>query len=224
MLLFISCMFSHSTVGRHRRCSGRQIFKGAKDFSPNLPKLARKNFGPLFVRIFSHEDRFWDDIQKTVSMWFCTCQAHFFQIKARWMPFLLVFLGTLPIFSEIFRMFQRFSQIMPRFPQVLPGFSGTLPIFSPNQKFWGALAPPPPTSLVVTVLLHYLLNMPAFNSHMRQNPFFRNFKWTFEDSLLCYCYAIKTNSRTMCSQVLQPASVDRGVDMSELQAHHCITP
>jgi len=28
----------------------------------------------------------------------------------------------------------------------------------------------------------------------------------------------------MCSQVLQPASVDRGVDMSELQAHHCITP
>ena len=58
---------------------------------------------------------------------------------------------------------------------------------------------------VVTVLLHCLPNMFAFNSHMRQNAF-RNFKWTLEDSLPCNCYAIKTNSRTICSQVLQPSS------------------
>jgi len=30
-------------------CRSRQIFGGAKDFCPNLLKLARKNFGPLFV-------------------------------------------------------------------------------------------------------------------------------------------------------------------------------
>jgi len=60
----------------------------------------------------------------------------------------------------------------------------------------------------VTVLLHYLPNRLgiSFNSHMRQNAFFRNFKGTLEDSLPCNCYAIKTNSRTICSQVLQPAS------------------
>ena len=38
------------------------------------------------------------------------------------------------------------------------------------------------------------------------------------------CYAIKTNSRTIRSQVTQPASAGKGADMSELQAHHCMTP
>ena len=36
---------------------------------------------------------------------------------------------------------RRFSHILPKFPQIFPGFS-------PNQKFWGTLAPrapPPPT-------------------------------------------------------------------------------
>jgi len=37
-------------------------------------------------------------------------------------------------------------------------------------------------------------------------------------------YAVKTNSRTIRSQVSQPASAGKGADMSELQAHHCITP
>ena len=58
----------------------------------------------------------------------------------------------------------------------------------------------------VTVLLHYLPNISAFDSHMRQNAFFRKLKWTLEDSLSCNCYAIKTNSRTICSYILQPAS------------------
>ena len=42
--------------------------------------------------------------------------------------------------------------------------------------------------------------------HMRQNAYFRNLKWTLEDLLPCYCYKIKTNSRTICLHVLQPAS------------------
>jgi len=32
--------------------------------------------------------------------------------------------------------------------------------------------------------------------HMRQNAFSQNLKRTFEDLLPCYCYAIKTKSRT----------------------------
>jgi len=40
-----------------------------------------------------------------------------------------------------------------------------------------------------------------------------------------YCYAIKFNSRTSCSQVLQLAYADgKAADMSELQTHHCTTP
>ena len=35
------------------RCRRRQIVWDAKDFGRNFPKLARKNFGPLFVRTFS---------------------------------------------------------------------------------------------------------------------------------------------------------------------------
>ena len=73
----------------------------------------------------------------------------------------------------------------------------------------------------ITVLLHYLPNMSAVSSHMRQNGFFRIFKW---DSLPYYCYTIKTNSRTICSQVLQPASAGKGADMSESQDHHYMTP
>jgi len=56
----------------------------------------------------------------------------------------------------------------------------------------------------------------AFNSLMQQNACSRNIKWTFADSLPCYCYAIKTNSSTIRSWLSQP-------DMRELQAHHCMT-
>jgi len=48
--------------------------------------------------------------------------------------------------------------------------------------------------------------------------------WTFEDSLQCYCYATKRNSRTMRSQVSQREAAGEGVEMTELQTHHCITP
>jgi len=65
--------------------------------------------------------------------------------------------------------------------------------------------------------------MSAFNSLMQQNACYRNIQWTFADLLPCYCYAIKTSSRKICSRLSQPSSADKGGDMSELQAHHCMT-
>jgi len=58
---------------------------------------------------------------------------------------------------------------------------------------------------------------------MQQNACHRNIKWTFADLLPCCCYAIKTNSRTIPSRLSQPTSSGKGGDMSELQAHHCMT-
>jgi len=66
--------------------------------------------------------------------------------------------------------------------------------------------------------------MSAFNSLMQQKACHRNIKWTFADLLPCYCYAIKTNSRKIRSRLSQPASADKGGDMSELKVHHCMTP
>jgi len=63
--------------------------------------------------------------------------------------------------------------------------------------------------------------MSAFNSHMLQNTYDRNLRWTFNDLLPCCCYAIQTNRRTIRSQVSQRPSTSK---MSELQSHHCITP
>ena len=60
--------------------------------------------------------------------------------------------------------------------------------------------------------------------HMWQNAFYRYLKWTFEDLLTCFCYAIKTYSRTNRSQVWPDASASIGKDRSELHAHQCITP
>jgi len=65
--------------------------------------------------------------------------------------------------------------------------------------------------------------MSAFNSHIRQNACYRNLKRTFED----FCRVLlrnKTNSRTIRSQVSQPASAGKGADMSELQDYHSLTP
>jgi len=45
-----------------------------------------------------------------------------------------------------------------------------------------------------------------------------------EGSLPYYCYAAKSNSRTMRSQVSQRESADEGTNLSALQAHHCIIP
>jgi len=59
---------------------------------------------------------------------------------------------------------------------------------------------------------------------MCQNAYCRNLKWTFEDLSPGYCYAIKTERRTIRSKVSQPASAGKGADTSELQDHHCMAP
>jgi len=70
---------------------------------------------------------------------------------------------------------------------------------------------------------HYLAELPAKDacfqqSHAAKRPLlYRNLKWTFEDSLPCNYYAIKTNSRTISSQVSQPASTGKWADMRGLQ-------
>jgi len=38
-----------------------------------------------------------------------------------------------------------------------------------------------------------------------------------------FCYTIKTNSRTIHSQVLQPASEGKGADINALQPQFCLT-
>jgi len=38
------------------------------------------------------------------------------------------------------------------------------------------------------------------------------------------CYTTKTNSEATRSQVWQSSPAGKGADMSELQAHHCMTP
>ena len=60
----------------------------------------------------------------------------------------------------------------------------------------------------VIVSMHHMPQVRAFwlDSHMRQNAYYGNLKWIFEDLLPCYCYAINTNSRTIRSQFSQPAS------------------
>jgi len=47
---------------------------------------------------------------------------------------------------------------------------------------------------------------------MQQNVYYRNLKWTFEDLLPCYCYAIKTRSATIRQQVSQPVSAGKGAN------------
>jgi len=59
---------------------------------------------------------------------------------------------------------------------------------------------------------------------MQQNGYHSNFKRIFEDLLPCYCDAKKDNSRTIRSEVSQPASAGKEAELSELQTHHCTLP
>jgi len=88
--------------------------------------------------------------------------------------------------------------------------------------------PRSPASLLTAIssacLAALSAKIPAFNSHTRKNASYLNLKWTLEDLLPCYWYTTETNSETICSQVWQPASAGKGADVSEPQAHHCMTP
>jgi len=108
---------------------------------------------------------------------------------------------------------------------VMPDFSPSLPD-CPSFERSGGKCLRSPASLLTAISSHCLAALPAkvsaFNSHMRQNAWYRNLKWTL-DLLPCYCDTIKTNGKTIRSQVWQPVSAGKGADMSELQAHHCMT-
>ena len=83
-----------------------------------------------------------------------------------------------------------------------------------------------PTAITISLLAALPAKMSALNSLMQQNACHRNIKWTFADLLPCYCYAIKTNSRTIRSRLSQPTSAGKGGDMSELASssqHDTIT-
>jgi len=75
----------------------------------------------------------------------------------------------------------------------------------------------------ITVSQHYLPKTSALDCqcHMRWNAHYRYFS---EPLKICCHVIVKTSSRTIRSQVLQPASASKWADMSELQAHHCMTP
>jgi len=73
----------------------------------------------------------------------------------------------------------------------------------------------------VIVSLHYLQQMSSFSSHMRQNAYSSNLKWTFVAMLL---QRNKGRFSTIRSQVSQPASAGNVADMSDLQAQKCMTP
>jgi len=79
------------------------------------------------------------------------------------------------------------------------------------------------TTRITVISSHCLAASPAKGvwgqqSHAEKRINHRNLKWTFEDSLPCYCYATKRNSRTMRLQVSQRESAGDGVEMSELHS------
>jgi len=112
---------------RSHRCRSRQIFVDAKDFCPNFPKLVRKNFGPLFVQMFSHEDCCWDDVQIKSS---CNFGCHFTRI----------FIEFAMVFTSCARMSADFPQIFSDFAQIFT-----------TSKFWGCIC----TSLHFRLLHHW---------------------------------------------------------------------
>ena len=107
------------------RSRSRQIFGGAKDFCPDFLKLARKNFGPLFVRIFSHEDRFWN--KKGFHVIQHTLGGAIFLNQSTLDAIFAVFSECLPRFSGVL---PRFSQSLPRFPRILQIFRNFARIFT----------------------------------------------------------------------------------------------
>jgi len=76
---------------------------------------------------------------------------------------------------------------------------------------------------MVTVSLHYLPRRVRSTVSCNKTPATITQSEPFSDLLPCYYNAIKTNRRTIRSRLSCPASTGKGGDMSELQAHHCMT-
>ena len=89
-------------------------------------------FGPLFVRMFSHENFVLGLPPKMVLIWFCKRWTPFLQIKQRRAPLLLL---------EFLRSLSRFSDILPVFHGFCSDFQAFCPDFHQMKTCVGALAP-----------------------------------------------------------------------------------
>jgi len=139
----------NSTVRTHR-CRSRQIFWGAKDFC-RIPQTCLKSWA-TFVRIFSYEDRFWDDLRKRSS-----CASANVGCQGLGAIFACMFREFVHIFN-----FQGFCQGFHRFCPYFLRFCPDFQEYLLNQNFWGVLSPPPPTPLrthVEGMLTLYVANL-----------------------------------------------------------------
>ena len=119
------------------RIRSRQIFGGAKDFCLNFLKLARKSFGPLFVRIFPMKTVF--GIKKSFHVNLHTLRANFFKPKHVGRHFCRIFRKFAQILWGFAKVFIDFAQISADFAD----FKEFCPDFYHIKIFGGALAPPP---------------------------------------------------------------------------------
>jgi len=88
-------------------CRSRQIFGGAKDFCPNFPKLPRKNFGLLFVQLFSHADLFGDHPQTRSSCNSANVERHCLKSNHVGHNFACIFKEFAQIFCDFARIFTK---------------------------------------------------------------------------------------------------------------------
>ena len=109
---------------------GADTFLGVQKIFPEFPQTCPKNFLATFCAWRQHFG--WPPKKNVfISFW-----VPFFQIKASWTPFLLVFSWGLP----------RFSGILQSFSQIFTDFQGFCPNFH-QMQIGGALAALPPTPL-----------------------------------------------------------------------------
>ena len=93
---------------------------GASDFFLKFSKLARKNFGSLFVRIFSHENSFGNDLQKRSSFDCGHVGRHFFSNQS---TLGAVSARTFRDFAQILRYFAKVSRVFTDFAQISANFA-----------------------------------------------------------------------------------------------------
>jgi len=150
--------------GQTHRCRSRQIFRGAKDFCPNFPKLARKNSEENdfkknqkrlnFILVWAHFSN-----ESTSSTIFVQIyhnlpdkneKSHDLQNKKN--ENVCIFIsGIIFVKSKHIKRFCKgFHTFCPTFHKFVTDFKGFCPDFHHIKTFGGALAlsaPPPPTPL-----------------------------------------------------------------------------
>jgi len=117
---------------------------------------------------------------------------------------------------NIFRKSSHFSLWMAVSPKIYC-CSPKIKHFIPS-KFFG----PPKKFGLATPLSHCIACQRCLRStlfHMRKSALTivnRNLKWTFQDSLPCYCYATKSNTRIMRSQAVADTGQFGGGDATSI--------